>query len=175
MDRPDPDGLISARLADIQPRRWVGEVWRHTFGLSSPERTNLRGARWNPPSVEALYVSIDRETVVAEGDHLIASQPLRPSAARVIHRLHVTLEAVVDLTDPEVLASLGVLNEDLRSDDFRKCQAVGAAAAFLQLDGIVVPSARSPGHNIVILFSRAEAGPDIQVLDSEQIDPEASI
>ena len=167
MDRHSPNAAIAARLAEFEANEWSGEVWRHTFANNPPERRNVRGARWNPPDLEALYVSLDRATAIAEADHLIAAQPLRPRATRTVHRLRISLGAVVDLTDPARLSSLGVDGSALASDDFVACQAVGAAAAFLRLDGIIVPSARSPGHNIVILFTGSESFAEVEVLDSE--------
>jgi RES domain-containing protein len=164
--RPDPDRIIAERLADLKPHAWSGEVWRHTFAASPPERRNVRGARWNPPNVEALYVSLAAETALAEAEYLIESQPLRPTAKRTLHRLRISLTAVVDLTDRDVLLSLGVGEKELESEDLSACQAVGAAAVFLRLDGIIVPSARNPGDNIVILFAGADAAPEIEVLES---------
>lgn len=90
-------------------------------------------------------MSLARETALAEAEYLIETQPLRPSAKRALHRLRVSLTSVVDLTNRDVLRSLGVGDEELASDDLRACQAVGAAAVFVRLDGIIVPSARSPG------------------------------
>jgi RES domain-containing protein len=167
MDRFEPDPALLERLGRLEPRSWSGILWRHTLGSNPPERTNLRGARWNPPGVEALYTSLDRSTAVAEGDHLIASQPVRLRAKRNVYQLEVNLKALLDLTDPALLASLGVEDEALKGDDYASCQAVGGAAWFLHFDGIIVPSARSPGHNVVILFENPDDAPEIQVRHSE--------
>lgn len=166
MDRADPDRIIAEKLAGLEPLEWSGEVWRHTFADNPPERRNVRGARWNPSGIEALYVSLARETALAEAEYLMETQPLRPSAKRTLHRLRVSLTSVVDLTNRDVLLSLGVTDEELSSDDLRACQAVGAAAVFVRLDGIIVPSARSPRNNIVILFAGTESAPEIEVLES---------
>jgi RES domain-containing protein len=69
------------------------------------------------------------------------------------------------------LASLSVDDEALGSDDYSRCQAVGGAAAFLKFDGIIVPSARSPGHNLVILFETADPPPEVRVVDSQAVEP----
>jgi len=169
VERPAPDAAIAARLAGFGAAAWSGEVWRHTFANNAPERRNVRGARWNPPDVEALYVSLDRATAIAEADYLIEAQPLRPRAKRTIHRLRISLQNVVDLTDRHRLSSLGVDDEALSSDYHEACQAVGAVAAFLHLDGMIVPSARSPGHNIVIMFARPDSVPEVEVVESEAL------
>lgn len=64
MDRPNPDPTILARLAALDAGPWSGEVWRHTFADSPPDKRNVRGARWNPPGVEALYTSLDEATAL---------------------------------------------------------------------------------------------------------------
>ena len=162
----EPDRRIVRQLARLEPRPWSGMVWRHTLGTNPPDRTNTRGARWNPPGVEALYASLDRATVVAEGDHLLAVQPIAPNVRRVVHRLAVELSALVDLSDRELLAALGVDHDALTGDDHARCRAVGGAASFLELDGLIVPSARSAGLNLVILFERRDMTPRIRVVES---------
>jgi RES domain-containing protein len=164
-----PGQALLERLARFELHPWSGTVWRHTLAGTPPEKTNTRGARWNPPGVEALYTSLDRSTAVAEGDHLIESQPVPIRVKRTVHRLEVELKSVLDLTDTAALATLGVDQEALASDDQTRCQAVGGAAWFLDCDGIIVPSARSPGHNLVILFEGTECAPEIRIVESETL------
>jgi RES domain-containing protein len=165
-----PDPVLLDRLSRLEPHAWSGAVWRHTFADNPPEKTNARGARWNPPGVEVLYASLDRSTAIAEADHLIEVQPVRPRAKRTIHRLEIGLKSFLDLSDRALLASLGVDDEALSGDDHSRCQAVGGAAAFLHFDGIIVPSARSPGHNMVILFEGTGPLPEVRLIESETLD-----
>jgi len=171
MEHFEPDPKLLERLARLDIRPWSGKVWRHTFADNPPDKTNGRGARWNPPGVEALYTSLDRATAIAEADHLIAVQPIRPRAKRSIHLLEIRLQHVLDLPDSAVLHSLGVDDKALVDDDHHACQALGGAAAFLHCDGLIVPSARSPGRNLVILFTGPTTAPDVQVLETEILDP----
>lgn len=163
--RPDPQ-LLEA-LARLDPQPWAGEVWRHTFGSQPPDRTNTRGARWNPPGVEALYASLERATAVAEADHVLAVQPIPPRVSRTIHRLRLELEAVIDLRDSAVLAELDLDPASLVGEDYALCQAIGGAAAFLEIDGLIVASARAPGSNVVVLFSGSGRIPVVEVISSE--------
>jgi RES domain-containing protein len=170
MEKSAPDPILLDRLSRLEPHAWSGTVWRHTFADNPPETTNTRGARWNPPGVEVLYTSLDRSTAIAEADYLIEVQPVRPRAKRTIHRLQIGLKSLLDLTDRVLLASLGVDDEALSGDDHSRCQAIGGASALLHFDGIIVPSARSPGHNIVILFESGEPLPQVHVVESEALD-----
>jgi RES domain-containing protein len=171
VEKFEPDPALLGRLAKLEQHAWSGTVWRHTLADYPADAPNTRGARWNPKGVEALYTSLDRPTAIAEGDYLIESQPVLLHAKRTIHRLQVELKSVLDLTDRELLASLGIDDEALRGDDQSRCQAVGGAAAFLKSDGIIVPSARSPGHNLVILFEYVDTVPEVRVLQSEALRP----
>lgn len=72
-------------------------AWRHMFGRA-PDTENTTGARWNPPGVAAIYLSLTREGAIAEGDHAAAVQPLRPRALRRVYSVELTLANVLDLS-----------------------------------------------------------------------------
>ena len=167
----EPDPHLLETLARLEPTPWSGRVWRHTFADNPPDKANGRGARWNPPGTDALYASLERDTALAEAEHQMASQPIRPKVKRTIHQLDVELSGVLDLTDPVLLEGLGVDAAALSRVDFTACQMVGGAAAFLGHDGILVPSGRHPGVNLVVFVSNQRADADLRVIDSEVIDP----
>lgn len=120
------------------------------FGDYLPDRENTRGSRWNPPGVAAIYTSLEQEGALAEAEHQLAVQPLRPRIKRTIYEIEVTLATVVDLTAPGILAALSFDEAEISNDDHRRCQELGGAAAWLEYDGIIVPSARSEVPNLVI-------------------------
>jgi RES domain-containing protein len=77
-------------------------------------------------------------------------QPVRPVARRTIYTIEVVLASVIDLSDPRRLVALGLSDSDLRALDHRACQQVGGAIAWMGNDGLLVPSARAKGINLVI-------------------------
>jgi RES domain-containing protein len=157
-------------ILDEQPSvAWTGRTWRHVFGTQPALSSNVTGARWNPSDVEAMYCSIDRATALAEGDHAIAVQPLRPRAARYLWRIDVELRNALDLSNPTLLKTLGVGTNALRADDHSACRAVGEAAYWLGRDGLLVPSARGAGLNIVILVGNLEPDVALVAVDSEEL------
>lgn len=166
---PDPN-LLEA-IAELKSSTWSGRIWRHTFADNPPDKANGRGARWNPPGTDALYVSLERDTALAEAEHQIDIQPVRPRAKRTIYQLDLELSNVVDLTDPVLLSRLGVDRAALSSVDFTACQHVGGAAVFLGHDGMFVPSGRHPGINLVVFISNQQSDAELRVRDSEVIDP----
>lgn len=157
LPRDEIDEQIADRLEKLVPTGWDGEVWRHVFGDVQPSKPNDRGARWNPPRVAAIYTSLARETVMAEADYAIGLQSPRPSGRRVLYRLHVKLSSVLDLAEDEAtLRDLGIAANELSSLAWGACQEVGGAAAWLGHDGLIVPSARHAGRNLVIFPSNRD-------------------
>jgi RES domain-containing protein len=87
------DPALLDALERFDTERWQGRVFRHLLGSAPPELANVRGARWNPPGTSALYASLAESTAKAEGDHLIAMQPVPPRAPRTIYELMSRLRA----------------------------------------------------------------------------------
>jgi RES domain-containing protein len=144
-------------------------VWRHMFNDNPPELSNSRGARWNPAGLAAIYTSEHRETAVAEGQHAMDSQPLRPRTRRFVYELRVTARKVLRIRESD-LAVLGLSRSDLESPDFSACQTVGAHAAFLGYDALIVPSARAMGANVVIFVDELAADAVFDRVSVEQIE-----
>lgn len=135
----------------LPTQQWVGHVWRHMFNYYAPELVNTGGARWNPPGTGAIYAALERETAIAEGEHLIDVQPRRIFRRRVLYELAADVPDIVDLTSSAALHAVGLSMAEVASDDHSPCQHVGAAVAWLGRGGLLVPSARRAGHNLVIL------------------------
>ena len=93
------DPQLLDQIEQLGTRVFDGHVWRHMFNDFPPELVNTRGARWNPPGTSAIYTSIERGTALAEAQHAIDSQPLRPRPRRrVMYELHIALDQGVDLS-----------------------------------------------------------------------------
>jgi RES domain-containing protein len=150
------DQRLLDAVAALPTTKFEGQAWRHMFGDNPPELANTGGARWNPAGVDALYASLERETAIAEGDFRVQLEPIRPRAKRTVYRLSVRLAAVVDLTNPAVRLGLGLTDADLADLAMTKTAAVGGAVEWLGYDGVLVPSIRTDGVNLVIFPNRME-------------------
>lgn len=164
------DPALLDALEALAATDWQGSVWRHMFNDYTPERVNTGGARWNPPGVGAIYTAQSRELAIAEGQHAIDSQPRRTYAKRVLYEIRVSVSKLVDLTSPGTLASVGLTLDDVRSDDHAACQRVGGAVAWLERGGLLVPSARASGSNLVILVGTRNIDDDIVTVQHEVIE-----
>lgn len=165
-----PDPRIAEALARQPETQYDGDVWKHTLPKQPPEAANTRGARWNPPGVPAVYVALSRDTAIAEGQHLVRLQPVEVRGTRHIHRGHIVLRRVLDLRDPARLSPLGLSATDMRSNDQTACQRVGGTAEWLGIEGLIVPSARHDGANLVIFERRVAGDFAITFLGSEPVD-----
>jgi RES domain-containing protein len=165
------DPALLDALERLDTERWAGRVYRHMLGSAPPELANERGARWNPPGTSALYTSLAETTAKAEGDHVIAMQPVPPRATRTVYELDVSIENLLDLTDAGRLAAIGVTEEDFESIPWEPCQRVGGAVAWLGYDGLLIPSVRdSDGSNLVIFTANQARGSEIVVQGSHVIE-----
>ena len=162
------DPALLDRLEAIKREEFDGLVWRHMFCSFDPARANTRGARWNPPGVAAIYTSIDKHTALAEAEHAIASQPLRPRAVRHLYQIRVTVKRLVRCDDV-ILRELGVGQSELQSVDHTDCQRVGGACHWLRADGLLVPSARAAGLNLVVFADNLDVDAAFEVVESEVI------
>lgn len=169
------DPTLLDALEGLPAARWQGRVWRHMFNDYPPDRVNTGGARWNPPGVGAIYTALDRATALAEGRHAIDVQPRRTYARRVLYQVEVAVAALVDLSAPGALATVGLTLDDVKADDHTPCQAVGGAAAWLERDGLLVPSARSPDTNLVILVGALGLEDDLVVVHQEVVESPGSL
>lgn len=143
-------------------------VWRHMFNDNPPELSNTRGARWNPAGLAAIYTSEHRGTAIAEGQHAMDMQPIRPTAKRFVYELRVSAKKALRIRRSD-LPTLGLDESDLESTDFSACQRVGAHAAFLEYDAIIVPSARAEGANMVIFVNELAADAVFERVDQEEV------
>ncbi len=154
-------------LESFDPINWEGTVYRHRFGRTSPEKENVNGARWNPEGVSAIYTSLERIVAIAEADYQISLQPLRPSSERKIYRIAVSLSCVLDLSAWSVLQQFSIDKNTFVSMDHASCQRIGGAVEWLGHDGMLVPSARCNGLNLVIFPNKQTSNYKFEVIDHE--------
>jgi RES domain-containing protein len=144
-------------LASLHGAAWSGRVYRVMLNDYPPDRENTQGARWNPPDVAAIYACFEPAVCIAEIEYNLARQPrpVRRDLRKTLYEIEVTLAAVVDLTPllPQ-LERIGIGASQIFADDMKTSQEIGRLITWFGFDGLIVPSARYEGKNLVIYPAR---------------------
>lgn len=148
----DP-ALLDALEDSIDP--WEGECWRYVIGTSDPLRPNSRGARWNPPGVEALYFSTSQEGAESELRSMLERQPVPTRRPLQGYKFEIRINRAVDIRSAG-LDEVGFGTAAMISEDWSTPRRIGAAADWLGVAGLIVPSARHATPNLVLFVNRLE-------------------
>jgi RES domain-containing protein len=137
------------------------------------------GGRWNAPGIYAIYGSIEPGLAADESFHFLLQHfgwQNRDIPPRMVVGIRVSLQAVLDLTNPANVPEQLKL-EELLSEDWRKMngehrenrsQALGRVVADLR-EGILAPSRIRAGRNLVIYPRSLRPGSQIEVLGEEDL------
>jgi RES domain-containing protein len=153
-------------------------VWRVVTDGANPLRPSRAGGRWDDGTFDVLYTSSERDGALAEAwFHLSRGQPVIPSRiSKRIHRIKIELDRVLDLSIQGKLAALGMDMSNYgrpsyaqRVQEYPPPQQLAEIAFFYEYEAIIVPSARWPTSNVVVLTENAR--PDqVEGLDSEPVE-----
>lgn len=174
---PRPKALLDAIEEEI-PTRFGGQVWRVVTDGFDPLRPSRAGGRWDDGSFDVLYTSTSRDGALAESwFHAAKGQPIIPSrVAKRLYQIEAQLHRVLDLSSSGKLASLGVnvaaygrLSYIQRVEEYPALQQIGEVAFFYEYQAVIVPSARWPGTNVVIMTERV-ALTQLEIVADEPVD-----
>lgn len=171
------DDDVVQRVNDLGSIRWNGTVYRHTAGRRDPlsgAGARINGGRWNPKGIFAtLYLAEPVTTCLQELDRLAATQGVDATTLlavpRRLHTITATNVGILDLRTDDALDQVGLRLDDIHDPDWTACQTVGHAAWFLELTGIIAPSATGHG-NVVALFESRIQPDQLTVGHSEILD-----
>lgn len=150
MLKRDPDLL--ERLEECAQRPFNGIVHRVVWADGSPlQGSSLARGRWNSPDgrFEVLNTSLEAEGAGAEFEAFWSLFEQRPDKAALIWKLRVQLRQIVEL-DFDLLAELGVQRSAYVSRRYARTQEISDGLNYLGCDGVIVPSARHDGRNLVV-------------------------
>jgi RES domain-containing protein len=151
-------------------------------GDSFGEGSYRYGGRWNSiGSFRAVYGSTDDVVALNESkaNALYANLPYPFREPRLIVAVEMSLSHVVDLTASGTLKALGLTQEDLCREDWRKVQeqrresftqALGRAAFATKAEGLLARSARVKGGTNVVYFPENKAsGSEVWVWEARKL------
>lgn len=167
-------GLVD-QLSTLPVERFEGEVFRATGFSTNPLAPSVNGGRWAPPGrngvdVPVLYTSLERDGALAEiVSYLILLTPLPLSRPLKLSRLGVSTSKTLRLGRVS-LERLGVDMSLYGTRDYGRTQSIGAALAFLGLDGLVAPSARWRCDNLMIYSTNHLLNERLEIMEEIQVD-----
>lgn len=157
-------------LDSLEPEVLSTTAWRTTWKGRDPLLGGKGGGRWSPKNnLEALYTSLDKNVSLAELYYHLSKAPVFSSKLVVINELLVDSVDVLNLTNSNTLERLGVSDATSNDVDYSITQAIGAAANFLEYQGILVPSARKEGINLMLFPERLDLESSIKIINEEDI------
>lgn len=159
-------------FASAKTSAWSGRAFRVMLNDYPPDRENTQGARWNPPDTPAIYTCLEPAVCIAEVEYGLARppRPLRPDLRKFLYELDVSLSAVIDLRPfLDELAGIGIGKPQLFADNMVISQQIGHLATWFGSDGLLVPSARHAGTNLVIYPNRANEAYRFEIIDQRPL------
>lgn len=116
-----------------------------------------------------LYASGERDGALAElAFHWSQFTPF-PTKPAVVHLLKVGVERIIRLEQVD-LDKLGVERARYADVNYGRTQEIGAAAAFLGFDGLIVPSARWHCENLILFANERDLSIMLEAEDTEPVD-----
>lgn len=168
-------GLLD-QLSGLATERFEGEVFRATGISADPLAFSANGGRWGPPArdgvdVPILYTCMARDGALAEVvSYLMLLTPMPLSRPLKVSRIGVSTAKTLRLARLS-LERLGVDMGRYGERDYARTQNVGAALAFLGLDGLIAPSARWSCDNLMIYQANHTLLTErLEVIDVEHVD-----
>lgn len=164
MRRTLRDIQLIDRIEALPTKPFSGDVFRLVRDGRDPIACGHPKGRWDDGAFDVLYTATSADGALAEVRyHLSRQQPFAPDWLnyRMFRILVEGIEAI-DLRDPGLLQELGVDLENwgksdyvYRGEEYLRTQEIAAVATFHERQGLLVPSARSPDSNLVILTRKS--------------------
>ncbi len=139
------------------PHALSGRVWHQGhpwYGLLSFQDPTRGSGRYHRVGEEGLwYASNPSLAVWAQLFRGKLDDDLSPfTVSRRVGRCRIRSLVVLDLSNDQTRRVLGVTLEDLRSDDYTRCQAIADQMRAGGFEGILAPSAALEGAFDVVVF-----------------------
>lgn len=160
-------------LQELPVTSFDDTVYRTTGMNADPTAFSTTGGRWAAPEIDEtgfsiLYTSLVREGAIAEVASYLAMLTPVPRKSLKVHTLNVSVEKALKIAITDFKA-LGIEPESYSGRNYERTQQVGAAVNFLELDGLIAPSARWDCNNLMIFANRHSLDQKLDVISSEEV------
>jgi RES domain-containing protein len=151
---------------------YSGKVFRVTRQGLNATTPATGGGRWMvKDGMAVLYTSLEDKGAMSEVAFHLAQLTPPPSKAMVLHELEVDARRLIRMTRRD-FPKLGISEASYGSVNYARCQVIGDAASFLNLDALLVPCARWDCENLVVLHENYVHG-EVRLVQSREFDWQA--
>jgi len=167
------DPLLLDALSSLPVTEFEGRVFRVTGNQADPVAFSQSGGRWamdtdKEGGCPILYTSTKREGAVAEVASYLALLTPIPQKPLKMNELEVSLDKTLRLAVTD-FASVGIEGTTYDVRNYLQTQRVGAAINFLELDGLIAPSARWNCDNLMIYGDNHSMEKQLEVIGSSAL------
>ncbi|WP_269584425.1 RES family NAD+ phosphorylase [Roseibium sp. Sym1] len=171
----DPE--LIEHIQSLPCERFDGQVFRTTGLKSDPTAFSTNGGRWAPPDgnnggCSILYTSLERNGALAEVASYLSLLTPVPQKSLALHTLEVAPQKTLRLAIGD-FSKLGIDASSYNKRNYEKTQLVGAVINFLELDGLIAPSARWNCANLMIFGDNYPLDAKLRIVSTEEISFEA--
>lgn len=158
-------------VLDALPRVALDEtVWRVVQNGKDPLLCRSSQGRWDLGHFDVLYTALDAEGAVSEMYFHLSRQPVFPSRVTfTLNEIQVKTRSTLKFGTLDGLLALGVDPDGYSGLLYGRTQEIGDTAAFLGFDGLIAPSARWDGLNLVLFCDHLQPE-DLELKSSSPID-----
>lgn len=167
----DPE-LLDA-LSGLPVTEFEGRVFRVTGRLADPIAFSQSGGRWamdtdKEGGCPILYTSTTREGAIAEVASYLGLLTPVPRKPLKLNEVEVSLDKTLRLAVAD-FASLGIDANIFGERNYGQTQKVGAAINFLELDGLIAPSARWACDNLMIYGDNHSMEKKLEIIEHREL------
>jgi RES domain-containing protein len=163
------DPVLVDRLSASPTTDFAGTVFRATGMSADPTAPSSNGGRWSTPEFSVLYTSLERDGALAEVVSYLCELTPIPRKPLRIHRIDTATKRTLRLAHGN-LAELGVDMAAYGARDYRRTQEIGAVLNFLELDGLISPSARWRCENLTVFAENHSLDEHLVVRSFEDVE-----
>ena len=170
------DRELIEQIQKLPRHAFDGHVFRTTGLDADPTAFSSSGGRWAPPdgangSCTILYTSVERDGALAEVASYLSLLTPVPKISLAVHKLEVAPHNTLKLAIGD-FENFGIDRASYTERNYRRTQIIGAAINFLELDGLLAPSARWDCDNLMIFGDNYLPDAKLDVVSSETVDYE---
>ena len=165
---PERDPALLEQLEGLAKGSFEGVVYRVVWRDRSAVQGSSAGrGRWNDPdrAFEILNTSLERDGAAVEFEAFWSLFEQRPDREASNWKLSLRLRRVVELGFEE-LEQLGVEKAGYRGREYARTQEISDALNCLGCDGLIVPSARYEGKNLIVFMGNLDEDCFVEELES---------